>query len=717
MSAPNIRDLADACIDEITQSLIRERKVRTAPKFKLDPIQKTLVDSRAKFARVLAPAGAGKTRTLLAKADEIIGQSPDSRVLCLTFTNAAANEFKERAVDLAPAAQNRLTVSTVNSFGKRLSDSVVSGLRTVTTRDRSFGAACKVIKAMMAEPEWQGEVTPRLYRPIFELSDLCKTLGFHHASTSETATRHYDLNEHLGMAPLINEGLYDAGIRGRPRNVFVESWLPFWSKLTTQLWASKVVSLDDQKYWALELMLDNERAQGWLFEQGYTDVLVDEFQDINKLELLLIQQLCATLGAGLIIVGDDDQCIYEWRGCTSEFIRNPSVHMRSLCGDEPFETIILENNYRCPRNIVRHANQLIDHNDEREPKRMNPVRDEDANIQVIPLPAAFVTLNVVDRLLADIEDTHPKHTVAVVGRKKCQLIPIQILLAKRSARFRLDDDLNVFRSPAWKDLRAFMLMIPESATPRRPSEVVEGTLRLLNRTQKTPFSKMDVQMITDLLERIEPSSIEEAIDVFGRCRQEIRRGYAKASDIAPRVLHFLESESVTEALLRAGDSFKGFAKDFGKAKDDIFYTDPPFSHLADLAVSYDSDVLTFIADMDIAAENLPTSTERRAKLEVMTALRTKGREFDTVIVLDANDGIWPNKLSEENGHLEEERRLFYVTVTRAKNNLLMFDSGRVQGKHMVTSRFIEEMGISQGGFLTNAKLDELSQRLLREMRI
>lgn len=717
MPKVNIRDLADACIDEITKSLVRERRFSESAAFSLDSTQRKLVESNSNYARVLAPAGSGKTRTLLAKAEKLLSGSSRNRVLCLTFTNAAAGEFKQRAVHLAPTAQNRLDVSTVNSFGNRLCHAMVDGLRTVTPGSRSFGAFCKIVKELFAEGLWPGEANPRYYRPIYELSDKSKSLGFHHASSDATAGKHYDFNAELDMARLINDAMSDAGLPGFGRSAFVEGWFPFWRKLVEIMWDRGIVTLDDQKYWATELLVEDDRAAGWLRDQGYTHVLVDEFQDINRLDLLFIQQVCAVLEAGLVIVGDDDQCIYEWRGCTATYIRFPDLHFRGLIGDQRFETIILENNYRCPRNIVSHANKLIDHNDEREEKKMVPVRKEDANIKIIPLPAAYITLNVVDRLLQDLEANHTKHTVAVVGRKKCQLIPMQILLAKRGARFRLDDDLNVFQSPAWTDLRDFLLLIPNADGPDRVSRTKEIFLRLLNRLGKTPLSKADVETVGDFLDSEIPQTLSEAVDAFADMEAEIRRGYVQPHDWADALAHFLESDTVTEALHRAGDTFKGFKKDFGKAKDDIFYTDPPFSHLADLAAGYGTDFDEFVRDMDIAAQNLPKATERKAKIEVMTALRTKGREFDSVFVLDANDGIWPNKMSEENGHLEEERRLFYVTVTRAKNNLLFFESGRVQGKDLEPSRFLDEMELPDDALLSNAKLSELSTRLLREMKI
>ena len=101
----------------------------------------------------------------------------------------------------------------------------------------------------------------------------------------------------------------------------------------------------------------------------------------------------------------------------------------------------------------------------------------------------------------------------------------------------------------------------------------------------------------------------------------------------------------------------------------------------------------------------------------MTALCTKGREFDTVIVLDVNDGIFPNKMAKDAGRIEEERRLFYVTVTLSKNNLLLFDSGRIQGQRLNISPFIDEMDLPNSSRLSHPQVDRISRELLDQLRI
>ncbi|MBW4419888.1 MAG: ATP-dependent helicase [Myxacorys californica WJT36-NPBG1] len=716
--ATDVRKLARACITRISKTLIAERRERILPEFRLDSFQQRVVDSQARFMRVVAPAGSGKTRTLIAKAINVLDANDNSRVLCLTFTNAAANEFRERASKLHTSLANRLQVSTLNAFGYDTLKVTNESLKVVSPSNKIIGVAYGVIKKLMPESSiWGGETQPQFYAPILELADMTKSLGFDHLADRSEAQEQYSFVEALDMVPLLQNLMAEIGIEDSPKTAFTSTWFPFWKKLTEKLWKSNLITLDDQKYWALNRLANHGGTQQWLCGKRFSHILVDEFQDINILDLFLISQIALVTEASLIIVGDDDQCIYEWRGCTSLFIQRPDLFFESVLGDQEFETVLLKRNYRCPHNIVIHSKHLINTNQDRIEKDTVPMREDDADIRIIPLPAAYMTMNVVDELAAFLADKHPQHTVAIVGRKKCQLIPIQILLTRRGTKFAIDTDLNVFGGKAFQDFRKFMEFPKIYTQARQTSKNVEDLLALLNRIKKTPVSKQENQEIHKWLSEKKPKTLQEAVIKFSEYPGKFKRGFVQPKEVTSDLIFFLESTSVVASLYRAGDVFKGFQKDFVKSKEDIFYSDPPFSHLADLAVNYDNDFDAFLSDIDRAIERAAGADPRGAKIELMTALRTKGREFDTVIVLDVNDGIWPNKKSQEEGRLEEERRLFYVTVTRTKNNLLLFESGRVQGQRMAASPFIQEMALPTSAWLSDPQLERLSHELLAQLKI
>lgn len=715
----DIRELSRAYYKNISKTLIAERKTTQLPDFELDQYQKAVLDTSADFLRVVAPAGAGKTQTLTAKTIQILSKKPKARILCLTFTNAAAGEFNQRAQKIGSTLTNRLQVSTVNAFGYEMLKSLNNHLQIVKAGSPYIGRVYGVIKSLMMESEvWDYKPNYRLYPDLYELMDLTKTLGFNHVSTTEQASDAYDFIESLGMDRLLQIKMNEVELGSNSiKEDFLKKWFPFWRELTKQLWLKNIISLEDQKYWALDQMTSNPTGLKWIKNKKLTHVLVDEFQDINVLDLYLIQMVLVITGASLIIVGDDDQCLYEWRGCTATFIKFIDEVFKPVLNGKNFQTIELERNYRCPRNIVEHSKKLIANNANRIIKKTVPIRKDDANIRIVPLPAAYMTMNVVDELVSYLAKKHPRHSVAIVGRKKCQLIPIQILLTKREIKFRVDTDLNIFAGEAFAKFRELLELPKIYKKNRSASENIVDLIALLDKAVRSKLSDTDREGIYQWLILNEPKTLEEAVKHFGKYPTEFRKGYVSPREVARQLPYFLESKSIVKCLLAAGVVFKGFKKDFVKSKEDIFYSEPPFSHLADLAVNYNNDFDEFLYDIDRAIERTMVNDPRGAKIELMTALRTKGREFDTVIVLDANDGIFPNKKSEEEGRIEEERRLFYVMVTRTKNNLLFFDSGRINGKKMVTSPFIKEMKLPNSAWLTNPQLDRISRVLLRELKI
>lgn len=712
--APDIRQLSRLCISELSKALITERQNYKSASFELDDAQQHIIDTPKKFIRVVAPAGSGKTRTLIAKTAHILNTEKTAKVLCLTFTNAAKEEFLRRAQEMGTQVSSRICVSTLNSFGYDILKN--KSLKLISPG--SVGGANKPITSLMSESElWGKKLQRNLYRPILDFSDVMKGLGFDHRGDAASAEGHLEFIEALGLSIIVEDSLKSTKIEGDFRSSLLEKWLPFWKALSQKLWESKAITLEDQKYWALRQLANCANTQALFSRRGFTHILVDEFQDINILDLYFVSQVALITKAALIIVGDDDQCIYEWRGCTSQFMQKPNLFFKHLLGEDSFEEIVLEKNYRCPRNIVIHSEKLICHNNDRVEKQMIPMRRENANVKVIPLPAAFVAMNVIDELIADITEKHPDHTVAIVGRKKCQLIPIQILLTKRGTKFSIAKKLNVFSGTAFKDFRHLLQLIEIVKVSRSTVKNVDDLMALLNRVQPTPVSKKEKGEIQAWLTEQQPVSLYDAVLKFESYPGEFRSGYARCSDVSSRLQMFLEQTTVVSCLQIANEVLKGFQKDFVKSREDIFYSDPPFSHLCDLAVNYGNDFRSFLRDIDKAIERSNTNDPRDAKVEMMTAFGTKGREFDTVIVLDVNDGIWPNELSRKAGRIEEERRLFYVITTRTKNNLLLFESGRVQGKQLSTSPFIKEMELPDTAWLNNSNLEQLSNELYSQLKL
>lgn len=724
-SVNDIRQLAQRCVEAISKTLITETSDVILPDFKLDEFQQQLIDSTNRFVRVVAPAGSGKTRTLTAKALQLLGTDPTARILCLTFTNAAADELNNRFQAGSGDSRNRIRVATLNTFGYEIIRKFVPHHTLVSRGSYAFGGAYNIVKRVL-------ELHPlsrryQSYSDIIELADRTKSCGFGPTDTPETASVRYQALEHLKMSRVLEEPMHDLKLLPRDANrsskssarqVFIDKWMPFWKRLVQSLWEAGIITLEDQKYWSFCLLAGDARAQAWIRSQGLTHVMVDEFQDINYLDVYLVSQLILLSKAALFIVGDDDQCIYEWRGCTSDFIREPERYLAFLDQKVAFETILLERNYRCPRNVIEHASRLIAHNQARIAKRITPVRSDEANIRVISLPAAYLTIHVVDELAAAMTNQHPDHSIAILGRKKCQLVPLQILFTRRGMKFYVDEDLNVFLGDAFGELRQLLEQLSATHARSTPAQVVHDFFFLLHRLARHRLSNYEKSEIDDYLSLKRPGTLRECVDHFSRYPGEFKRGFIQPARAAEKLTEYLQCRSVVQALHVASTTFKAFARDFIKSREDIFYSDPPFGYLADLAVDYDDDFDSFLLDLDRTRREAEAhSAPGAGKVELLTALRGKGREFDTVIILDVNDGIWPNGESLKDGLVEEERRLFYVAISRTKANLLLFESGRVDGKRLDPSPYLAEMELPPSAWLKHPDIPRLSDQLLTTLRI
>jgi DNA helicase-2/ATP-dependent DNA helicase PcrA len=193
----------------------------------------------------------------------------------------------------------------------------------------------------------------------------------------------------------------------------------------------------------------------------------------------------------------------------------------------------------------------------------------------------------------------------------------------------------------------------------------------------------------------------DALETYSGTLKGDNANAAMSHAFASAIRDVLEAETVTDTIEQIGAKFLGLAKDYGKAQEDIFFFDPPFFYLAQFAERYDDDFESFVDDIQTAIDTLaqlPTEDDKpddvwTRPVHLMTALRAKGKEFDTVVLLDVNDGIWPSRRSETQADKEQERRVFYVAMTRAKDRLVCTVSGQIGNTPALPSPFLAEAGL------------------------
>lgn len=680
----------------------------------LDQTQLAFVRAPESDIRLLAPAGSGKTLSLLHRCAYINQKTNGtSSYLIVSFTRAARDELRARLADPVFAGfASRADVVTLNGWGhRRLRARSAQPRLHVSEFERANMVRTVLAPAWSAVPALEKGMKHqpfKLPKLLAGLLDMMKTLGFDHEDGSlRMASDRLDALEELGLLSLMEDfmvRLEELGVLGNRRwEPFLEVVLPYFNTACEQQYATSSFTLEDQKYGA---WLDQRRqlASGEALppERRISQILVDEFQDINPLDLALILTIAQLNQSDLTIVGDDDQAIFEWRGAAPDFILEPDRYL-----GRSFATYILEKNYRSPRNIVQKSARLIAHNKKRVAKAMHAVSALDADIAMY---AGSTFLDSVERVLDEIrtfvEKKSPDARMALLSRKRAQLIPYQILLAREDIPFCAAEDLHLFLSDTFDRLLGALRTRTMAGLGIAVPTIVDDVMALCNSVQRYPLRKAEADAMARHIRSVRPKSYDAAIDQLetydGPIRGQTDEG-ATAANFAVKLRQLIHAPTVRAAIQALQTLYSGFKKDYGRGAEDIFLADPPFAYLDEFSESYGDDFQGFVDDLEKAKDTLVrlpgmdsddnSDALWKKPVHLMTALRAKGREFDTVAMLDVVDGIWPLRAAKTERAIEGERRLFYVAMTRAKRRLIMTSSGRIGDQPTNLSPFLAEAAL------------------------
>lgn len=662
----------------------------------LDQTQLKFVNSDSDFVRLIAPAGAGKTHSLLQRCARRANDQPNDRFLIFAFTKAARNELVARVQtdETLNKVSSSITVMTLNAWGNRLLRSHSPKARLIAN---NFDK--KLVLDNSLQPVWTkypsiskallDRKQAKAGRAILEAMDVLKSLGFRHEKIEDIEIQgQVDWLIELGLEPTLNQlidSLEEFSILDSKlgfTNALAKEFLPFWAEATEALNAQGFYSFEDQKYRSL-LWIEGQIARGetWSGAARTAHIIVDEFQDINPLDLSLIKALQKINNATLTIVGDDDQAIFEWRGSSPDFILEPDKHF-----EKTFETFILETNYRSPANIVEISQKLISNNIRRVEKNIKAHSKTNACIDVRDYKNVATCVTETTEFVQELMRNPNISSIALISRKRSQILPYQITFASEDLPFYAAEDLNLGLSKAFEELQLLLGIRSLAVESKLPFGLSASELivKLVDKVRVYPLNKGDRTELVKYLKSEKPSNLLDAVASLRRYTGPLKGSNTDALnsiEFADSIQNLFDSETVSQALRSISSGFMGLQKDWGRSKDDIYYSDPPFYYLAAMAEPYGNDFEKFHNDIKSALDKLAQVPEDdgtddsfdknqvESKLHLMTALRSKGREFDVVVVLDSNDDIWPIRLAKSETELEQERRLFYVATTRAKQEL------------------------------------------------
>src|SRR6478672_7867065 len=620
----------------------------------LNPPQRQAVLHTEGPLLVLAGAGSGKTRVIIEKIAHLIhtGRYPAKRIAAITFTNKSAREMRERvAKRIRGDAAQELTVSTFHALGLRILqiDHAKLGLRrgfSIFDADDSAGQ----VKDLLGPG-----TKPDAIEAMKQLISRAKNAGLSPEQAAEAARS------------------------GREREAAA-----LYARYQQRLSAFNAVDFDDLIRLPVQLLeTDHDAVMGWRERIGY--LLVDECQDTNDAQYRLLRAIAGDAGQ-FTCVGDDDQSIYAWRGANPE-------NLQQLGTDYPALQIVkLEQNYRCSNRVLRAANAVIANNPHEHPKTLWSDAADGERIRVWECRDAA---HEAEKVAAEIQYTAQKHGApwsefCILFRgnhqsraleKSLQLLRIPYHLSGGTAfldRGEVKDALAWLRLLANPDDDAAFLRAVQSPNRGVGATSLQRLGELAN-TAHLPLARA-AESIT--LSKQLPARAANALQGFG----DIVRGLRMDARTLPpaELVRKLNDRSGLLAALRAlckdEAQFQARRRNLDELAD--WFDGPKTSGPGELAAAL---ALLSHADKGDAGN----------QVRLMSMHAAKGLEFRFVFIIGVEDGNLPHEASIEEGRIDEERRLFYVGITRAKDQLWLSHAKEAQRwgdkLRLKPSRFIDEL--------------------------
>ena len=672
--------------------------------------------SMNKNIRLLAPAGAGKTFSILWRCKALVDSYqfnkdefnakgiPAPKFLIVAFTRTARHELETRIENTAEFHDLNATVRTLNAWGWeqiriKSKELAVNRSQKVAIITHDLNSVCNKYPLINAAIETKNKRTANA-AILMDTMDAYKSLGFTHKMKVSQYRAHKKYLKEIGLDEIHTEYLIElnkiipAGTKASAEDLETE-FFKFFKEAVPAVKANNRFTLEDQKYWTR--INFEEQTELKHYPSGvarYTHIIVDEFQDVNPLDMALIKAACLYHGHGkplpLCIVGDDDQAIFGWRGTTPKYILDPEKYF-----GVKFETCVLQTVYRSPKEIVELSNKLLSYNKQRVPKEIKSLAKGKATIKLIDDKQSVSTIDATMKLTHKLLEKGCKN-VALISRRQISLFPYQVLFSAENTPYHVAVDLDIFEGEATQSLVEIMRIIYR-AKINDCDDPVEAILTIADKIDRFKISSQEKEKIASYLEDNNTGSFNDVLEALNNYPRPIKS--MEPNEVYILIRKMVDSKSVSDFMGIAIEELRGLDKDYLKAEDDLHYKSPQFFRLADLSQKYGNDYRRFIIDIEKAKKAGERSRRRdsddssqgykertNTQIHLLTATRAKGLEFDAVIILDADDNEWPNRLS---GDIEEERRLFHVAMSRAKKYLyFVTDSNKLWSRFLLETRII-----------------------------
>ncbi|OOG54198.1 DNA helicase II [Rhodanobacter sp. B05] len=613
---------------------------------------------------VLAGAGSGKTRVLthrigwLTQAERV----PPWAILAVTFTNKAAGEMRARLGALIPGGTQGLTVGTFHGIAHRL-------LRR----------------------HWREAGLPETFQ-ILDADDQLRLVKRVVAGLGLDDAKFPPRQACWQINNWKDEGKRPDGIEHRDHPV-THTFVNIYKAYEDACRRAGLVDFAELLLRAHELWLKNPAVLEH-YQQRWRYLLIDEFQDTNTLQYAWIRVLAGGTGQ-VFVVGDDDQAIYGWRGAKVE---NVQQFLRDFPGAK---TIKLEQNYRSTSTILKAANSVIQRNGSRLGKQLWTAGEDGERIA---LYAAYNEQDearfVIERIREYIDEHGNARDCAILYRSNAQSRNFEEQLVQHRIGYRVYGGQRFFERAEVKDALAYLRLTAnrhddtafERAVNTPPRGIGDRTLDVLRRRARLDNSSMWEATLTEL---------SGGSELAGRAKNAVKGFLTLIDGMAHSFKPLTLAEQIDHAITHSGlrdfyekDS-RGNAETRVENLDELVNVASRFERSQEDIDAGLSDLNAFLSNAALEAGE-SQGEEGDDCVQLMTLHSAKGLEFPIVFLVGMEEGLFPSQRSvDDEGRLEEERRLAYVGITRARERLVVShaESRRMHGTEMLArpSRFLGEM--------------------------
>lgn len=620
---------------------------------------------------ILAGAGSGKTKTLVTKIAYLIEklQMSPYQVLGLTFSNKAATEMRDRIATEVHSDIGALQITTFHAFCAKLLRSEASHIglsRSFTIYDKSESKA--IVKHILSRHGIsQKEVSP--FEVLYFIDEI-KNFGHYHGR--DNSELDYEVNK---------------------EDIFYQHYLEYEEELR------KANSLDfGGLITAVIELFEKHPSIKERYQKRFRYILIDEYQDTNRAQFQLIKMLSSSNNK-ICVVGDEDQSIYSWRGADIRNILDfeqvfPKVRL-----------IKLEQNYRSSKIIIEAASAVIAKNSQRKGKNMWTENSDGEHIQIVECESDKIEADFVAK---KIEELHregvPYREMAVFYRTNAQSRLIEDRLRNFKMPYRIVGGIKFYERKEIKDVLAYLKIVVNPKDSLSLSRIINVPARGIGATSIRKFETEAVNKNLSLFEII--SDIVDNSENYSHLRlsAKVKSALSQFVQLILDVQLMLKDSSNLSAAYEKILYESGYWEHLKSMKD--FESQARLENLEELKSaitqyeeSHDNPSLVdYMESITLDTSNDEAEDHSSGDVSLMTIHGAKGLEFFYVFIVGAEENVFPSYRSLEQGDdfsLEEERRLFYVAMTRAMKKLFIcFAQGRMlfgQVKFNGPSRFLNEL--------------------------